>query len=353
MPRNVSLWFVLFVAVVASACSTGADTDEMAASDGATSTTVAEPAPADGAAPTPDATATAVATATPMEASAPAVAGQDTLVATAASRTAAFESFRFSLTFLVEELPGLDSDLTFAAEGAVDAGGRMQMTMDLSSIFDVFAAEAGSGGDDLGLLAGGFGGEMTMVFDGDTTYISWPLMSVLAGVETEWVSISDPSATSDVLGGLGGFGAGQFGTDPAGFLDFLGGSGDVVELGRESVRGVQTTRYGGVIDLVDAYELASPEERAAMELQLSTGGLDAFFEIPFEVWIDGDGLVRRFAVRFDFEALAAGATDVGELPGAMLYSLEFFDFGEDIQITLPPPEQVTDLTSELLGVTGN
>lgn len=89
-----------------------------------------------------------------------------------------------------------------------------------------------------------------------------------------------------------------------------------------------------------------------MEAQLSSGGLDAFFEIPFEVWIDGDGFVRRFAVRFDFKALAAAAGDVGDLPGAMLYSLEFFDFGEDIQIALPPPEQVTELSPALLGVPG-
>ncbi len=58
------------------------------------------------------------------------------------------------------------------------------------------------------------------------------------------------------------------------------------------------------------------------------------------------------AVGFSFEALIESAADTGELPGAMLYSLEFFDFGEDIQIALPPPEQVTDLSSELLDATG-
>lgn len=352
MLRSVSLWFALFVALVASACSSAGDTDEVTASDGSTPTAVAEAAPDSGAAPTSDTTAAEAATSTPAEASEAAGAVLEASIASAASRTAAFESFRFTLTFLIEGLPDLKGDLTFSAEGAVAADGRTQMAMDLSSIFDAIVAEAGSGGDDVGLFTGVLGGEMTMVVDGDTTYINWPLMSVLAGVETAWVSISEPSVTEGVLGDLSGFGGGQFGTDPAAFLDFLGGSGDIVELGSETVRGVPTTRYGGVIDLSDAIELATPEEREAMEAQLSSGGLDAFFEIPFEVWIDGDGFVRRFAVRFDFKAFAAAAGDVSDLPGAMLYSLEFFDFGEDIQIALPPPEQVTELSPALLGVTG-
>ena len=61
------------------------------------------------------------------------------------------------------------------------------------------------------------------------------------------------------------------------------------------LQGARRPATGGVLDLNDAYEFATPEERAAMEAQLATSELDAFFEMPFEVWIDGRRCRRRNA----------------------------------------------------------
>ena len=117
--------------------------------------------------------------------------------------------------------------------------------------------------------------------------------------------------------------------DPASGLDFLDGPHRSVQaLDREAVRGVDTTHYRVDIDLERVAEtLPAPVRREARR---------AFAEgkprtLAVDVWIDGDGLIRRIrwvdTVGVD-EDLSIARTR------------EYFDFGVEVDVPLPPPEQV-------------
>jgi hypothetical protein len=135
--------------------------------------------------------------------------------------------------------------------------------------------------------------------------------------------------------------------DPAQTLRYLrAASTDVSEAGSAEVRGVETTRYLGRMDFRKALvagldELgmsAADQEKArqGMESMLEQLGSDS---VPFEVFVDGDGLLRR--LKMDMGTTIAGA----EL--AMEMQMDYFDFGVDVDVQAPPARSVLDITGEL------
>ncbi len=71
-------------------------------------------------------------------------------------------------------------------------------------------------------------------------------------------------------------------------------------------------------------------------------------DIPFDSWIDADGLIRKVQTSFDFAALApSGATNPGL--GAMSMQIEYFDFGAPVDIQVPSDDEVQDASSLLKG----
>ncbi len=85
-------------------------------------------------------------------------------------------------------------------------------------------------------------------------------------------------------------------------------------VGNEEVRGVWTTKFE-----IDRGKLVD-----ALELELTGTPAGEF------VWLDGDGLIRRYAV--------AGATGGGTASG----TLELYDYGVQEQVEPPPADQVVD-----------
>ena len=136
------------------------------------------------------------------------------------------------------------------------------------------------------------------------------------------------------------------GGDPTATLENLRGvSDDVIEIGTEQIRGVGTTQYRAEIDPDKARAGASeklgelPEgQREAVEDNLDRLGNEP---IAVDVWIDDDGLVRRQEMTFD-AAIAAE-------PTATVTTLEFFDYGADVDIEAPPADE-TATFEEIFGV---
>ena len=126
--------------------------------------------------------------------------------------------------------------------------------------------------------------------------------------------------------------------DPRGVLDALRGvSGEVEEIGEESVRGVAATHYRASVDLAKA-EKAVPEARrddfAAFREQLGIKTL------PIEVWVDEEGRARRFAYEVDTpETSQAPASQVDLV-------VDLYDFGVDVEVEAPPESEVTDYGGE-------
>lgn len=217
------------------------------------------------------------------------------------------------------------------ATGAMDsAARRMEMEIDMGAMLRDLASATGE------TVPEGFDEPWQMVGDGDTLYLRAPLFDVLGG-DGRWLSLSAAD-----MGGAGSFGTEAF--DVRQTLESLRGVvGEPEVVGSEAVRGVDTTRYSATLDLREALAEAPEEQRAALEAQLDQLG-DA--EIPVEVWIDADDLPRR--LRMDMGSLFAAA---GLGDGAMSMTMEWFDYGEPVDIEVPPADEVTPF-SEVMGGLG-
>ena len=188
---------------------------------------------------------------------------------------------------------------------------------------------------DLGML----GGTMDMVVADGVAYLRSPMMA--GRVDTAWVSMDlaaiDPAAAAQFSGGFG---------DASSYVALFAGVVDARAAGEEIVRGIRTTHYTGTIDVVKASEAiaqvvgeeAGTEAQEQLErsvLQLNTLGLR---RIPFDAWVDEDGLLRR--QRFSM--------DLGLVPGAeggsMEMTVDLSRYGEPVEIRVPGRSEVTDIT---------
>jgi hypothetical protein len=219
------------------------------------------------------------------------------------------------------------------ADGTIDADAeQMAMTMDMGALFEELAASSGE------QVPEDFAVAWQMVVDGTTFYMRTPLFQSL-GVEG-WLSM-DPAELGMSERTLG-LSAASF--DFTQMLDSLRGVvGEPEVVGEEDVRGVPTTHYTASMDLEEALAQVPEEERAAAEAQLEQLGDIGGAEIPIDVWIDADDLPRR--VRMDVDGVFA-SLGIGE--GGASITMEYFDFGEPVDIDVPSSDEATPIT-EVLG----
>ena len=196
---------------------------------------------------------------------------------------------------------------------------------------------------DMGML----GGEMEMVVHDGVIYMRSPAFEGAA--PTPWISMDpakmDPAAAAQ----FGGFGAGT--TDPSAYAGLFAGVFDVRASGEADIGGVATTRYVGTIDLQKVIEGfsdlvgkdADPETKEQLEAAVKQfGALGIDEDIPFEIWIDDEGLPRRQRITMDFGDLVPG-TEEATLDMTVNYSA----FGEPVQVEVPKASQVTDITETM------
>jgi hypothetical protein len=118
----------------------------------------------------------------------------------------------------------------------------------------------------------------------------------------------------------------QAGTDPTGTLELLKGAADVKQAGSETVNGVETTKYTGTI-ADDA--LGEPGTGGAAEESAGDSGSST---MPFEVYIDGDGLPARVAI----DASDEPDPENPELGGLVFkVTQDFTDWGSPVTIKAP------------------
>ncbi len=179
---------------------------------------------------------------------------------------------------------------------------------------------------------------MTELFLPPTTYLKLPTDltgdgggsagSALPKGKT-WIAVPD-SALGDPADSL--LGSPEDGADPADLLAALtAASSSVRRLGPSVVRGVPVTGYALTIDSAKAAAIPGAD-RANVEAMLkSFGGT----EIPVDVWVDGQNLVRREELTL---ALPGGS---GAPAGAKLtLTTDFYDFGVPVRVSAPPAAQV-------------
>jgi hypothetical protein len=181
---------------------------------------------------------------------------------------------------------------------------------------------------------------LEQIFDGLVTYYrTTPPFSDAFPEAKEWVR-QDPLEFDRLEISLALAELGQI--NPATFLARLRAiSGDVEEVGEERIDGRETTHYFGVADLRLVADEAPPERRAAVrrsvDALLRRGG-EA--EVPTDVWVDDEGLVRRVAQRLTFVTPATVVPPGKWVRTEAEWTIDFVEFGLSVAIELPAPDNV-------------
>jgi hypothetical protein len=174
--------------------------------------------------------------------------------------------------------------------------------------------------------------EFDAIIDGETgdAYFDYPdALDLALPPGKRWVHLRDAE-----LAGL------QKSSDPASMVAYLYAAGDLEEVGEERVRGVETTRYEATLDIERAIEAQDLPEKARKSLEdsvelLRGAGLN---EIPMDVWIDGDGYVRRMNLDMSLDEFT------GSPEGARVkMHIELWDFGADMGVERPAASTVVEL----------
>lgn len=207
-------------------------------------------------------------------------------------------------------------------------GDQMRMEVDLGSMLADAAQASGETVPD------GFDQPMVIVVDGTTIYMRLPMLAGVTG-NTGWISM-----TPDDLGLSGSFGLGGGTNDPSQLLETLRGvTDDVEEVGTDDVRGVATTHFRATIDMARALDGVAPDQRALLESQLEGLG-GALSAVPVDVWVDRDGLARRMTLDMGNMFGAGGGG------GTASVTVDFFDYGEPVEVVVPDASEVTSFTDE-------
>jgi hypothetical protein len=160
---------------------------------------------------------------------------------------------------------------------------------------------------------------------GDKLWMNFPMLTAMTGgtAAKPWTMVDVKSLgvdAGDVMGSQGG--------DPTAALDYLNGlSQNAKAMGKEKVRGVDTTKFAGTVEMATLLKNVPPAQQADVKAMFGTKST-----IPVTVWIDGQSQVRRMDMTLD-------ATTQG-MAVKTATSTEFFAFGEPVSIAAPPANQV-------------
>lgn len=271
--------------------------------------------------------------------SVPALSGQPIALeelSKSAATSAGATSGRFAFDMRVG-FPGAGEPMSFSGEGAFDKPSeRASFAVDMSAFAQLlggfFSAFAGPNADDMPDFDDPSAWKIEVVRDGKVSYVHVPAVSKQLPEGKSWVRSDGKSVK------VGGFEFGELegfaSSDPRQLLGLLESVGGEVEtVGVEELRGTETTHYRATIDPVEYLKTATPDERTklgplAEQLQSGSG------EVPVDVWLDGDGLVRKIA-------LETSPEERGQV-GSASVSFELWDYGEDVEIGLPPADEVVD-----------
>jgi hypothetical protein len=256
-------------------------------------------------------------------------------VAQAATESTSAPGYRMTLSMSFSS-PQLPAPITGTGSGSVQTRshvGQMSMSMSLGSLANNPQVQQALGGSAL---------RIDEVIDHLTIYMKLPaaLSSKLPGAKP-WLKL-DVAKAGSALGmpGLSALANNPAGSDPSQMLGYLrASSGQLQNLGSASVSGIQTTHYRASIDLDKVAARFAPNQRQAIQQTINTlKNLTGRSSMPIDVWIDQHHLVRRMQFAFSENAPSVGAIHISMQIGIT-------DYGPQPAPAIPPPSQVTDLTS--------
>ncbi len=217
-------------------------------------------------------------------------------VAQAAEKTQRVSSARFTLDMTVVDE---DGKIHFRGPGVLADHGRvLQMQAAMDATKDTPAMR------------------MQMIVDAhDAIYLKSPEFAQVLPRGVEWIVASDktPSAAP---------------TDPGQWLAYIRASGDVEERGSDTIDGAHVTHYAANVDLDKGVKFVKPKDRARAEAMVGMAKRAGINSVPFDVWVDDQGLVRRIAMNWHPD-------DAGALELTMTLS----HFNAPVHVAIPPRSQ--------------
>lgn len=128
--------------------------------------------------------------------------------------------------------------------------------------------------------------------------------------------------------------------DPAQQLSLLEQTGaDVTRVGEETINGQETTHYRAVVDVAGLAEKNGAD--ASRLEQLKDAGITT---VPVDAWAGADGRLARMSLEL------GGAGTSGILAGGTVkVTADYSDYGKAVDVTVPPTDQVQDLSASNLG----
>jgi hypothetical protein len=257
-----------------------------------------------------------------------------------AQKSSSADSARFSMN-LNMAMPGMGKPLAFTAEGGFDTPAqRSQLTVDLSSFAELFKSLGSSlGGTTSGDLGSPADWKLDAIQDGKTAYIHFPLLTKQLPPGKTWIMGDAKELSSAGAGQMSQFGA-LAGTDPRDVFGMLKAvSGSIEGVGSEKIRGVETSHYRATIDLAKVEQLVPAAQRQSLGSLGQSAQQAGVSEIPLDIWIDADQLVRKLSV--DLDAKQPG-TDQSVKASLVV---ELYDYGTPLDLKLPPADQVVDAST--------
>ncbi|HEX2235197.1 MAG TPA: hypothetical protein VHK89_02875 [Actinomycetota bacterium] len=247
--------------------------------------------------------------------------GATVLQSIAATNDAGSARVAYSAVF---DIAAADGPVGMSGEGIFDyAHQKGRMTFDMSQILR--RAEGAPEG----------AGEVEMIFDGPVLYMRMPFLTELVAAERPWIRLDLDAARRAGRPDLAQLV--QLGeSDPTQLLELLhGAERGVDDVGTERVRGARTTHYRMTLDLLRAAEKATEGARASVDALIARSRTDA---LDADVWIDDEGRMRKMTYGVDLATSDGSADD-----NTMTVSMELYEFGVDVAVEPPPPDEVVDL----------
>jgi hypothetical protein len=173
---------------------------------------------------------------------------------------------------------------------------------------------------------------VTEIFLPPTTYVKLPGGATTNGgglpKGKTWVAVPDGTSGASAMLMLGASGG-----DPADLLAALTAmSSGVSKIGTATIRGVPVTGFAIKVDPAKATTGILGTDRAGVEALAKAFGTA---EIPIDVWVDGQNLVRRERLTLPIPG-GSGAPAGSHL----VLTTDFYDFGVPVRVTAPPASQV-------------
>ena len=185
------------------------------------------------------------------------------------------------------------------------------------------------------------GWKIEVVQDGDVGYVRFPAIADQLPAGKSWIRADDGAGGRQGRLRLRRARAVRRAPIRATLLDSLRAVTSKIEtVGTEELRGVETTHYRAVIDPAELAKLApTGDEKTSQTLVDQLTAQSGLGRCPVDVWIDATGFVRKLSM--SFSATQPGTTQSSEAS----MSFELWDYGESVDIDVPPASQVVDASA--------